>query len=152
MKEILNKKFDNLTLDFNQFTEILSSDNYCSQVSANYLNAYMLQTIFKVRDVHTHSFFNDIIKKICFFKQIPIGSKVDAFLFIAFTQGSVSIIHKDDHDVFLYGLYGKTLYLVEKENYMLDQGDLLHIEKGKLHQALGLTPRITLSLGLRNDI
>jgi ribosomal protein L16 Arg81 hydroxylase len=152
VKEMLNKKFDTLTLDFNQFTEILSSDNYCSQVSANYLNAYMLQTVFKVRDVHTHSFFNDIIKKICLFKEIPIGSKLDAFLFIGFTQGSVSIIHKDDYDVFLYGLYGKTLYIVEKENYVLDQGDLLHIKKRNLHQGLGLTPRIILSLGLRNDI
>jgi len=152
MHEIINKNFDNLILDFNKLTEILSSDNYSSQISGNYLNGFMLQTIFKVRDVHTNSLFINLINKICTFKKIPIGSKLDAFLFVAFTQGANSIIHKDEYDVFLYGLFGETLYIIEKEKYNLKPGDLLHIEKEKTHQALGLSPRIVLSLGLHNGI
>ena len=36
MQEVINKNFDNLTLDFNKLTEILSVDNYTSVISSNY--------------------------------------------------------------------------------------------------------------------
>ena len=65
MQEVINKNFDNLTLDFNKLTEILSVDNYTSVISSNYLNDYILQTIFKIRNVHSNDFFTDIINKIC---------------------------------------------------------------------------------------
>lgn len=152
MQEVINKNFDNLTLDFNKLTEILSVDNYTSVISSNYLNDYILQTIFKIRNVHTNDFFTGIINKICSYKKVPIKSKIDAFLFVAFTQGTNSIIHKDAYDVFLYGLFGETLYIIEKEKYNLKEGDLLHIKKDRTHQALGITPRIVLSIGLYNDI
>ena len=152
MQEVINKNFDNLTLDFNKLTEILSVDNYSSVISSNYLNNYILQTIFKITNVHTNDFFTDIINKICSYKKVPIKSKIDAFLFVSFTQGTNSIIHRDAYDVFLYGLFGETLYVIEKEKYNLAEGDLLHIKKNKTHQALGISPRIVLSIGLYNDI
>jgi len=152
MQEVISKNFDNLTLDFNKLTEVLSVDNYTSIISSNYLNNYILQTIFKIRDVHTNDFFTDIINKICSYKKVPVESKIDAFLFVSFTQGINSIIHRDAYDVFLYSLFGETLYIIEKEKYYLKEGDLLHIKKNKTHQALGISPRIVLSLGLHNDI
>lgn len=75
MQEVINKNFDNLTLDFNKLTEILSVDNYTSVISSNYLNDYILQTIFKIRNVHSNDFFTDIINKICSYKKFQLNLK-----------------------------------------------------------------------------
>ena len=62
--------------------------------------------------------------------------------------GNRSITHKDDYDVYILGLYGRTLYKVEDKEYCVNVGDLLYIPKNHLHIAIGLTPRINLSYGL----
>jgi quercetin dioxygenase-like cupin family protein len=76
------------------------------------------------------------------------NKKSDLFLFFSFTSGNKSITHRDEYDVFILGLYGKTVYKVEEEEFILEKGDLLSIKKNQLHKAIGLTPRIILSYGI----
>jgi len=88
-----------------------------------------------------------IINKIV--KEFQLQSRpMDVDLYVGFTQGASSNIHKDDYNVYLYNLYGRVIYNINKENYMLEEKDLISIKKGDIHQAIGLSPRITLSLGV----
>ena len=139
--------FDDLRLDFNQLTELLSSNNFNSRISSNSLNFFVLQSCFQIKEVHNNNYFRILIEKIM--KQNNfLKSKVNVDLFVGFTQGSISIIHHDDYDVFLFSLYGETMYIINKEKYLLKPGDLIKINKGELHQAISLTPRIILSLAI----
>ena len=42
------------------------------------------------------------------------------------------------------------MYIVDKTKYILEQGDLIKINAGEVHQAIGISPRIILSLGVHN--
>ena len=44
------------------------------------------------------------------------------------------------------------MYVVNKEKYILEKGDLLQIKAGEIHQSITIKPRLTFSLGVRNDI
>jgi len=153
----LNKKkeksFDNLFLDFNNLTEFLSRNNYLSRLIGNGSNDFILNSTYQVRNVHNDKFFYNLIKKIID-KYNLYGAKIDVDLFVGFTQGAVSIIHEDKYDVILYALAGETMYIVDKKQYILEPGDLIKINAGEIHQAIGISPRIVLSLGVheRTDI
>jgi quercetin dioxygenase-like cupin family protein len=60
-------------------------------------------------------------------------------------SGNKSITHRDQVNVYILNLFGKTLYYIEDKEYILEKGDLLFIPKNSLHKAIGLTPRICLS-------
>jgi len=153
----LNKKkeksFDNLFLDFNNLTEFLSRNNYLSRLIGNGSNDFILNSTYQVRNVHNDKFFYNLIKKIID-KYNLYSAKIDVDLFVGFTQGAVSIIHEDKYDVILYGLTGETMYIIDKKQYILEPGDLIKINAGEIHQAIGISPRIVLSLGVheRTDI
>ena len=76
------------------------------------------------------------------------NKKSDLFLFFSLTSGNKSITHRDNYDVFIISLYGKTIYTIEEKEFFLEKGDLLCIKKNQLHKAMGLTPRIILSYGI----
>lgn len=141
----ITKKFDTLELNFNQLTELLSKHNFNSFLSSNSINQFILNTVFKITDVHQDGFFLSLIDKVCKYNNL-IDKKIDAHLFVGFSQGVSSIIHRDEYDVFLYGLYGETMYIVNDEKYILQKGDLLKINKFETHQAISLKPRIILSI------
>ena len=145
----IKKQFDRTYLDFNQFTEIFSQDNLISVCSGNWINQYILNGSFQVRDVHKLNYFKNIINKICENENLQ-GKNLDAHLFLNFIQGANSIIHRDNYDVYLYGLYGETMYIINKEKYILNVGDLLKINNSEIHQEIGLTPRIVLSVADNN--
>jgi len=63
-------------------------------------------------------------------------------------MGTRSTTHKDEYDVYILSCYGRTLYKVGYKEVILEKGDLLHIPKNTIHTAIGLDPRIILSLGI----
>ena len=145
----LTKKFCSFkeTIDFNFISNLLNRNNMSSRISSNWIESFILDSVFKIENVENDYFFNEIynLLKSKFNKE---NKKSDLFLFFSFTSGNKSITHRDDYDVFLLGLYGKTIYIVENEEFCLEQGDLLSIKKNELHKAIGLTPRIILSYGI----
>ena len=48
----------------------------------------------------------------------------------------------------IVGLYGKTLYIIDEKNYIIEKGDMIKIPKGVVHRGIGLEPRIILSFGV----
>ena len=141
------KDFDTLKLDFNSLTNVMSEGHYQSKQSSKYLDEYILQGTVVVKNIHTHDYFKNIINKIIETNNLH-NKKIDVDLYVGFTQGAASNIHVDNYDVYLYSLYGRTIYVVNKENYLLDENGLINIKKGEIHQAIGLSPRITLSVGV----
>jgi len=72
-------------------------------------------------------------------------------LFISF-ETSVGPSHTEKEDVFILGLFGKTLYRVWKDDVstevLINKGDMIYIPSGVLHKSISITPRIITSLGL----
>jgi len=145
------KTFDKQKFDFNDLTKFLSNSNWLSRISGNWLNEYILQSSFVITDVHKDKIFNNIIQKIVNENNL-FGKSINVHLFVGFTQGASSVIHKDTYSVYLYGLYGETMYIINEQKHIVGQGDFLKINKGEIHQAIGLSPRIVLSLGFYNGI
>lgn len=139
------KAYDNLELDFNNLTKFLSSHNWVSKHSGNWIHQYALQSCFVIEDVHQDPKFETILRKIANDNELS-GQNIDVHLFVGFAQGASSTIHKDNYSVYLYGLYGETMYIVNEEKYILGKGDFIKINRGDTHQAIGLSPRIILSL------
>ena len=90
--------------------------------------------------------FADLIDQ---FNFIPNWRIDDLMVSYAPPGGSVGP-HSDEYDVLLYNLFGETMYIVDKEKFILETGDLLHIKKGQVHQAITIKPRITFSLGVKD--
>ena len=144
----LIESFDDFRFDFNQLTELLSTYNYNSRVSGNHLHDFILQASHQIIGTHRDVHFKNIIDKIA--KQYNLyNNALDVDLFVGFTQGAASIIHNDPYDVLIYGLYGDTMYIVDKKQYLLKPGDIIKINANEIHQGIGLCPRIILSLGIR---
>ena len=156
MKKFI-KNFDNLTLDFNNFFEMMSENNYTSLMKSKYILdqndkvTEVFKGTFCVENIHAHEFFRNLIQKLVDTYQLT-NVKLDGYVFLSFLQGNSGRVHKDPYDVYLYNLFGETMYIVDKEKYILEKGDLLQIKAGEVHQSITIKPRLTFSLGIRNDI
>ncbi len=146
------KNFDNLTLDFNNFFEMISKDEYRSFIKGDHtLREKIFKSTFSVENIHSDKFFEQLIQKLAdTYKLKNVG--LDGFIFLSFIQGNSGTIHKDEYDVYLYNLFGETMYIVDKKKFILETGDLLQIKAGEVHQSITIKPRITFSLGVRKDL
>ena len=136
-------------IDFNFISNLLDRNNFISSISSNWISDYILESVFTIKDVESDVVFKEILNLLnnTYNKQ---NKKIDIDLYFSFVTGNKSITHRDNYDVLILGLYGKTLYKVEQEEFYLEPGDLISISKNKLHKAIGLTPRICLSYGIHN--
>jgi len=138
------------TVDFNFISKLLNRNNFESHISSNWLNVYVLNSVFKITGVQKDPFFQDLYLKMN--KDYNIEKiQSDLFIFMSMKIGGVSITHKDEYDVIIIGGFGKTLYIVEDEEYYVNAGDILRIPKNYTHTALGITPRIIFSYGKYNN-
>jgi len=155
IKNIKNKKttyvknftFITETYDFNKISNL--ADTFSLDVFLLPGPARHFDSRWQLADIHKfdNQFFIliDLFRKI--FQYPPdIRDGVDIFFsFVTNTGGS----HIDEEDVFLIGLYGKTIFRITEtnEDYCLEKGDLLHIPRGIRHRAISLTPRSIASVG-----
>jgi ribosomal protein L16 Arg81 hydroxylase len=134
-------------MDFNFIAEILHWNNHATVISSDSLREYVLNSIFQIRGVQKfipfQNLYNDLNKT---FNKNKLNSDLD--IFFSFVSGSRSVIHRDAYDVYIIGVKGRTLYKIEEKEYMVTPGDLLYIPEQSTHVAIGLDPRIILSLGI----
>jgi quercetin dioxygenase-like cupin family protein len=110
----------------------------------------MLESVFKIKNIENDYFFNEIFNLLnSTYNRNKKKSDMD--IFFSFVSGGKSITHKDEYDVFILGLYGRTIYRVEEKEFFVEPGDLISIPKNKLHKAIGITPRICLSYGVYDN-
>jgi hypothetical protein len=145
----LVKKFISLEnkIDFNFISNLLDRNNLSSKISSNWIEMFLLDSVFQIKKIENDIFFKELFNELNN-KLNKENKKSDLDLFFSFVSGNKSITHRDEYDVFIIGLYGKTLYKVENSEFFVEQGDLLSIKKNELHKAIGLTPRIILSYGI----
>jgi len=134
-------------IDFNFISNLLDRNNLSSQISSNFLNNFIFESVFKIHLVEQDSFFYELFNLLQN-KFNTLNKKSDLDLYFSLVSGNKSIAHRDGYDVYIVGVYGKTLYRVNDEDFIVEKGDLLYIPKNELHKAIGLTPRITLSYGI----
>jgi len=145
------KNFDSLTLDFNNFFEMISKGDYKSVIKNKYIvEEQVFRSIFCIENLHSDKFFSQLIQKLAETYQLK-NVKLDGFVFLSFLQGNSGTIHQDNYDVYLYNLFGETMYIVDGKKFILEARDLLQIKAGEVHQSITIKPRITFSLGVRND-
>jgi ribosomal protein L16 Arg81 hydroxylase len=145
----ITKKFCSFeeNIDFNFLSNLLDRNNFTSSITSNYLNSYILESVFKINSIEQDSFFHELFNLLQN-KLNKDNKKSDLILFFSLVSGNKSITHIDPYDVYILGAHGKTLYRVNNEDFIVEKGDLLYIPKYEIHKAIGLTPRISLSYGI----
>ena len=137
----------NEILDFNFISNLVNKNNFESSISSNWMESFILESVFKIKNVQNDFFFKEMFLLLNNnYNKEKNHATID--LYFSMVSGSKSITHKDDYDVLIIGMYGKTLYIVEEEEFIVEPGDLLSIPKNKLHKAMGISPRIIASYGV----
>ena len=135
-------------IDFNFLSEVLQESEYRSIISKQYHQDYVLNTSMQILNVEDNpklkNIYNTLNKNFN-----PNNIKTDLHIFFSFNSGCSGRPHRDPYGVFLLGAYGKTVYLVEGKEYVLEKGDVLTIPQNALHKSISITPRIVLSLGTK---
>jgi len=148
-KIIFKQKFVNFIkeFDFNELSKILDRNELETEFTGFVNLNRVLESPIKIINIKKDFFFKDL--HIFLNKQFNKNNlKNNIYLFFSFVAGGKGPLHNDIEDVHLIGLYGKTLYIVNDKNFILEKGDLLVIPKGVIHRAIGLEPRIVLSFGI----
>tara|TARA_R110000822_G_C15319199_1_gene493551 strand:- start:49 stop:537 length:489 start_codon:yes stop_codon:yes gene_type:complete len=132
--------------DFNFISHLLDDVFLKSSTSHTFHPDYILDATYKIKGVHKHEKFKNIHIYLdnMFNKH---GGVSNSDLFVNFTTGGNSTVHKDSETVRLIGLYGKTFYRFGDQECIVEPGDLLSIGSGVYHKAVGLSPRICMSYG-----
>ena len=146
-EQLVYKNFDDGKFDFNKLSLFLDKHYLQTKISSNYLNDFILQSVYQVKGGQHTSDFNPIYQKL---EQEfnPTHKKSDLDIFFSMVSGSSSITHVDSYRVYILNLVGKIVYKLDTGLFELNTGDLLIIPQGTTHKAMGLTPRITLSYAL----
>jgi ribosomal protein L16 Arg81 hydroxylase len=55
--------------------------------------------------------------------------------------------HRDYADVYFWQCQGKTKWLFNNSEYVLEPGDMIYVKKGVYHHVIPLTPRAGISMG-----
>lgn len=133
--------------DFNEFSKLIDRNNYTTFLNGNWSPDYIFDNAVSIKNVENDPWFvpfykylNDSLNK----KSIN-NQKPDIHLFANFSSGGKSVSHTDAHDVYIIGLYGRTLYRNEQQEIFVGPGDVLQIKGGEEHRAIGITPRIVAS-------
>jgi mannose-6-phosphate isomerase-like protein (cupin superfamily) len=133
--------------DFNSLSNLLDRNNLINKISSNWLQDFVMDSVFKIENVEKDFYFFEIFNLLNN-KYNEFKKSSDLYLFFSLVSGNRSVTHRDNYDVYIIGLHGKTLYKVEEQEFILEEGDMLFIPKNSLHKAIGLTPRICLSYGI----
>ena len=146
--ENISTAIQNMNFDFNSFVSLLDRNNFKTILMGNYMPNFIFDNPVCLEDVQQDIQFREIFNT-CESTLNKTKRLADLHLFCNFTSGGKGAPHVDTYGVYLIGLLGKTLYRNPKEEFIVSPCDILHIEKGEEHRAIGLTPRIILSYGFR---
>jgi len=137
----------NRPYDFNLISKLIEENDLQSMSKSNYGG---LKNVFQIRGVvNLLKEFNvlfDFFSKTFNYKYDQ-RNNVDLFLSLI---SQVGVPHIDEEDVFIIGLNGNMVYKVFNDkivDYHVFKGDLIFIPKGVKHKVIGVSSRISMSVG-----
>jgi len=135
---------------FKELSGLLDRNNFSTRIVSNWKDDYVLSSVFQVKWVHKTPEFSAIHEDLD--KQLnPNKKESNIDMFFSMSSGVSGPVHIDEEEgVHILQLHGIVIYKLKDGMYELSPGDMLKIPSGELHQAIGLTPRLTLSYGLFN--
>ena len=148
-KVTLVKNFASLTreYDFNLINNLMEENNLSISQKSNVGNLKDVFQIHKVSNIlEEFKIFFDFLTKLFKYER-DLKDEVDLFFSLVSQVGNS---HVDTEDVFIIGLKGKIIYRVfdfENKDYSIEKGDMIFIPKGIKHKAIGINPRIIVSIG-----
>jgi ribosomal protein L16 Arg81 hydroxylase len=107
---MLSKNFLKLqnNFDFNFLSTMVDSNNFITKVSSNCHHDLILETVFKIQNVEKENYFKELFNY--FNEKLNTNKKrSDLYIFFSLMSGTSSITHRDNYDVYILGLFGKTL-------------------------------------------
>jgi len=132
------------SFDFNEFVRMIDRNNFKTNLNGNWNPNFIFDNTIVINDVHRdHGLINIYNHLEDHYNPNKIRS--DMHLFFSMSSGGKSVAHIDNYDVYIVGLYGRTLYRNDNEENFVEEGDMLFIKKGEEHRAIGITPRIIAS-------
>jgi len=141
----------NRPYDFNLISKLIEENDLQSMSKSNYGG---LKNVFQIRGVvNLLKEFNvlfDFFSKTFNYKYDQ-RNNVDLFLSLI---SQVGVPHIDEEDVFIIGLNGNMVYKVFNDkivDYHVFKGDLIFIPKGVKHKVIGISPRISISVGFFSE-
>jgi len=143
--KLYKKKFKlEQPFDFNQFAQMIDRNNFKTALNGNWSANFIFDNTIAIDDVQNDGAVIDLYN---FLENKYNRHKIksDMHIFFSMSSGGKSISHFDNYDVYIIGLHGKTLYRNNKEEHLVEEGDLLYVKKGEEHRAIGITPRIVAS-------
>tara|TARA_R100000306_G_C4339415_1_gene124423 strand:+ start:352 stop:879 length:528 start_codon:yes stop_codon:yes gene_type:complete len=114
--------------------------------------SYQLNENFTVRKLEDRSHFHPYLLFLDnLFRQPNAYQPTNCYMHVSFSSLS-GPPHYDTEDVFIIGMHGTTIIqtLPEKENFFIEEGDLIFLPIYKEHKGIPLTPRIVMSVGMYN--
>jgi ribosomal protein L16 Arg81 hydroxylase len=134
MKEIVNKEYNLNTPSWN---EVINNLNY--SIEKNLLVKSNREGFYVAHQANLIPKVNKLMKKL---------KAKSAHLYINFIyNGSAFPKHKDSMDVIYWQIIGKTKWIVNNKEYILNKGDLIKISKNIFHEVIPLTARAGISFG-----
>jgi mannose-6-phosphate isomerase-like protein (cupin superfamily) len=135
------------SIDFNFIADLVSNNHFEHIITGPYMKDFVLDATYLIMNVQKDLAFKDIWK-VLEERYNTNKIKSNLHIFYSFMSGGKSKSHIDEETVIIVGAYGKTMYLIDDKEFLVEPGDVLKIKKGTRHKAISLTPRIVLSYGL----
>ena len=139
----------NNTLDFNLLISFIEKSDTDILIKGDKEN--MLKSNMQIKKVENNfQNFKEIFDNVRNDFDYSFDKRDEGDLFFSF-KSNPGNTHVDGEDVFIFGLYGITVYKIIDQNnsiLMMEKGDMLFIPKGIPHKVISLSERIVLSLGL----
>ena len=132
------------SFDFNEFVYMVDRNNFKTDLNGNWNPSFIFDNTIVINDVHKDGALINLYNQLENHHN-PNKIMSNMHLFFSMSSGGKSVAHIDNYDVYIVGLYGRTLYRNDNEENFVEEGDMLFIKKGEEHRAIGITPRIIAS-------
>ena len=152
-KVTLIKNFINLerNYDFNLISNLIEENDLSIMPKSQIGNLKDVFQIYKVSNcLQEFKTFFDFLSKLFRYER-DSRDEVDLFFSLVSQIGNS---HVDIEDVFIIGLKGEIIYRIfdfENKDYSIKKGDMIFIPKSIKHKAIGINPRIIVSIGFYGE-
>jgi len=130
------KNFNKQVLSWNDilynFEESVVKDELIRYTPEKHTTFYVIHNAYRIKKL------KNILKK--------LGCVVAHIYFNLCAREDILGPHDDDRDVWFWQCQGKSKWIIDNKQFILQPGDLIYVKKGVFHTVSALTPRAGVSM------